>query len=573
MSHSSPAIRSDAVRGAAPRRESLGSILVRKQILSREDLDRAMERQRVSGRRLGDILVDEGLVDPDEVSEAIAEQLGIPCLRSSDLIRPDAAAIELLTADQAAKYRALPLEVVGDRLRIAMADPLDLVTRDDLEKVTGKKLQPVVLSSDLLHKAIGASYLPKTSEGGDELTAADVTSDDVNLDDLRILVNDSPIVKLVNSLIVKAIRDRASDIHVEPQKKRLKIRYRIDGVLYPLASVSRDLAPVVVSRIKILANMDIAERRLPQDGRFTVVFDKKDVDLRVSSLPGIFGEKIVLRILVKDTIHFDFDDLGYSPWAQAMLRKHIHRAQGMVLLTGPTGSGKTTTLYTCLSEIDRGALNVVTLEDPVEYQLSGIHQVHINAKIGLSFAAGLRTILRQDPDVLMLGEIRDKETAEMAIRAALTGHLVFSTLHTNDAMGTITRLVNMEIEPFLVSEAVSLVGAQRLVRANCGACLEEYAPDPAVLERFELPPAGQTFLRGGGCAQCRNVGYRGRVAIIELAEMTPVLRECVVHGEPTSRLREAAVSAGMVSLRDDGVQKALAGRTTLEEVLRVCSEG
>jgi type II secretory ATPase GspE/PulE/Tfp pilus assembly ATPase PilB-like protein len=532
-----------------------------------------MAAQRGSGKRLGDLLLERRLVDPDDLAAAIAEQLRIPCLRSQDLVRPDPAALELLSAEQAARYRVLPLAVEGDRLEIAMADPLDLVARDEIERITGKKLQPVVCSEELLEKAIGASYLPKPPEDDDELsTAQPAETGDVDLDDLRVLVNDSPIVKLVNSLIVKAIRDGASDIHVEPQKKRLRVRYRIDGVLYPLASVARDLAPVVVSRIKILANMDIAERRLPQDGRFTVVLEKKEVDLRVSSLPGIFGEKIVLRILVKDAVRFDFDELGYSPWAQAILRRHVHRPQGLILLTGPTGSGKTTTLYTCLSEIDRDSLNVVTLEDPVEYQLPGIHQVHIHSKIGLTFAAGLRTILRQDPDVIMVGEIRDRETAEMAIRAALTGHLVLSTLHTNDAMGTISRLVNMGIEPFLVAEAVTLVGAQRLVRANCTCCLEPYRPDPSVLARFGLESEPGPFLRGRGCPQCRQVGYRGRLAVIELAEIGPELREAIVRGEPAARLRERAMLGGMKALREDGVEKARAGRTTLEEVLRVCAE-
>ncbi len=573
MKDSNAALKQQTVKPPGPKHESLGNILVRKGLLSSADLEQAIVQQRSVGRRLGDILVEAQLVDPDEISAAIAEQLGIACLRNTDFIRPEPSALELLSAEHANKYRALPLSLIEDRLQIAMADPLDLVARDEIEKITGRKLLPVICADDLLTKAIDASYLPRGSEEGEELSTPLATdAGDINLDDLRVLVNDSPIVKLVNSLIVKAIRDRASDIHFEPQKKRLRIRYRIDGVLYPLASVSRDLAPVVTSRIKILSNMDIGERRLPQDGRFTVVFDKKEVDLRVSSLPGIFGEKIVLRILVKDSLNFDFDELGFSPAAQKLLRHHIHSAQGMVLLTGPTGSGKTTTLYTCLTEIDRNSLNVVTLEDPVEYQLTGVHQVHINTRIGLSFAVGLRTILRQDPDVIMVGEIRDKETAEMAIRAALTGHLVLSTLHTNDATGTLTRLVNMEIEPFLVAESVSLVGAQRLVRANCSGCIEPYSPEPAVLAHFGIEPEGHKFLRGQGCSQCRNIGYRGRVAVVELAEMTAELREIILRGEHATALRGAAVRGGMKTLRDDGVEKALNGRTTLEEVMRVCAE-
>jgi len=567
------ALKQDAAKPSGGRHESLGAILVRRGTLSRADLERAVDLQRASGKRLGDVLVEERMVDADEVSAAIAEQLGIGCLRSSDLIQPEPSAVALLPAMQAAKHRALPLRMEDDtRLRVAMADPLDLVARDDLAKITGKRIVPVICSEELLGKAIEVAYAARAEAEESLLDAGAIGDGDVNLDSLKELTEEAPIVKLVNSLIMKAIRDRASDIHIEPQKKRLKIRYRIDGVLYPLASVSRDLAPVVTSRIKILAEMDIAERRLPQDGRFTVVFDKKEVDLRISSLPGIFGEKIVLRLLVKDTVVFDFDELGVSTAAQAVLRRHISRPQGMVLLTGPTGSGKTTTLYTCLSEIDRASLNVVTLEDPVEYQLAGMHQVHINAKIGLTFAAGLRTLLRQDPDVVMIGEIRDKETAEMAIRAALTGHLVLSTLHTNDAMGTLTRLVNMDIEPFLVAEAISLVGAQRLVRANCADCREPYEPDASLLERFGLAKGAHHFVRGAGCGQCRNIGYRGRIAVTEFAEMTPGLREIVLRGETANHLREAGVAAGMITLRQDGLEKALAGVTTLEEVLRVFSE-
>jgi type IV pilus assembly protein PilB len=567
------ALKKDAGKPGAARHESLGAILVRRGALTGEDLERAVELQRSSGKRLGDVLLEARLVDADEVSAAVAEQLGIGCLRTSDLIQPEPSALALLPAAEAAKRRALPLRLEEDgRLQVAMADPLDLVARDDVAKITGKRILPVICSEELLGRAIDAAYAARADAEEALLDSATAGEGDVNLDSLKELTEEAPIVKLVNSLIMKAIRDRASDIHVEPQKKRLKIRYRIDGVLYPLASVSRDLAPVVTSRIKILADMDIAERRLPQDGRFSVVFDKKEVDLRVSSLPGIFGEKIVLRLLVKDSVIFDFDELGVSPAAQSVLRRHIGRQQGMVLLTGPTGSGKTTTLYTCLSEIDRSTQNVVTLEDPVEYQLSGIHQVQINSKIGLTFAAGLRTLLRQDPDVIMIGEIRDKETAEMAIRAALTGHLVLSTLHTNDAMGTLTRLVNMDIEPFLVTEAISLVGAQRLVRANCANCRAPYEPDPAVLERFGLTKGAQQLMRGAGCSQCRNIGYRGRVAVTEFAEMTGDLRELVLRGETASRLREAGLRTGMITLRQDGLEKALAGVTTLEEVLRVFSE-
>jgi len=567
------ALKQDAGKIATgARHESLGAILVRRGLLSTDQLERSVDVQRASGKRLGDVLIEERLVDADEISAAIAEQLGIGCLRSTDLIQPEPSAVALLPPMQATKHRALPLRLEDDtRLRVAMADPLDLVARDDLAKITGKRIVPVICSDELLGKAIEVAYAAR-AEAEESLLDGAIGDGDVNLDNLKELTEDAPIVKLVNSLIMKAIRDRASDIHIEPQKKRLKIRYRIDGVLYPLASVSRDLAPVVTSRIKILAEMDIAERRLPQDGRFTVVFDKKEVDLRISSLPGIFGEKIVMRILVKDSVVFDFDELGVSPSAQAVLRRHITRQQGMILLTGPTGSGKTTTLYTCLSEIDRSSQNVVTLEDPVEYQLAGMHQVHINAKVGLTFAAGLRTLLRQDPDVVMIGEIRDKETAEMAIRAALTGHLVLSTLHTNDAMGTLTRLVNMDIEPFLVGEAISLVGAQRLVRANCPACLEPYEPDPSLLERFGLAKGAHRFVRGAGCGECRNIGYRGRIAVTEFAEMTPTLREIVLRGETASRLREAGVAAGMITLRQDGLEKALGGKTTLEEVLRVFAE-
>ena len=569
-------LETEAARPRLTRHESLGHILVRRGLLDAAGLERAIAAQRASGGRLGDILVAEKLVGIDDVVSALAEQLGIPALRSTDPIYPEPAALELLSSDQATKYRALPLAILDDgRLRVAMADPLDLVARDDLAKATGHKIAPVIVAEEPLAKAIQAGYVGRGSGSTtDEPSGIEAAPEagEVNLDDLKVLANDAPIVKLVNSLIVKAIRDRASDIHVEPQKKRLKIRYRIDGVLYPLATISRELSPVVTSRLKIVCNMDIAERRLPQDGRFSVVFDNRDFDLRVSSLPGIFGEKIVLRILYKDAVRYDFDELGFSADAQALLRKHVSRSQGALLLTGPTGSGKTTTIYACLSEIDRGKRNVVTLEDPVEYQLPGIHQVQVNPKIGFSFAAGLRTVLRQDPDVIMVGEVRDKETAEMAIRASLTGHLVLSTLHTNDAMGTITRLVNMEIEPFLVTEAVSLVGAQRLVRATCPACRVPYEPEESLLRRFGLVGSDGQFLRGAGCGECRGIGYNGRIAILELAEMTADLRESILKGKHAQELRDAAVARGMVTLLQDGIAKAKQGLTTLDEVLRVCAE-
>ena len=558
------------------RHESLGHILVRRGQLDPAALERAVAAQRSSGRRLGDILVADKLVGVDDVVSALAEQLGIPALRSTDAIHPEPAALELLSAEQATKARALPLAILADgRLSVAMADPLDLVTRDDLAKATGRKLAPTIVAEEPLLKAIHTSYLARGSEPSTTDVpgiASPPDSSEINLDDLKVLANDAPIVKLVNSLIVKAIRDRASDIHVEPQKKRLKIRYRIDGVLYPLATISRELSPVVTSRLKIVCNMDIAERRLPQDGRFTVVFDNREFDLRVSSLPGIFGEKIVLRILYKDAVRYDFDELGFSADAQALLRKHVARSQGTLLLTGPTGSGKSTTIYACLSEIERDQRNVVTLEDPVEYQLQGIHQVQVNAKIGFTFAAGLRTVLRQDPDVIMVGEIRDKETAEMAIRASLTGHLVLSTLHANDAMGTITRLVNMEIEPFLVTEAVSLVGAQRLVRGICRKCAVPYQPEESLLRRFKLIDGENAFVKGVGCGECHGIGYRGRLALLELAEMTPELKESILEGQHAQALRDAAVARGMVTLLQDGIAKAKQGLTTLEEVLRVCVE-
>ena len=568
----SAAVKPDATRPPG-RHESLGAILVRRGVISADVLQQAVDLQRASGKRLGDVLAESNLADPDEICSAIAERLGIPCLGSGDLIQPEPAALNLLPEVRARENRALPLRVDTDgRLQVAMADPLDLVVRDDLAKITGKKIAPVICAEALLMKAIEVSYGARGAEEWDgESSTAGMS--DVNLDDLKERVEEAPIVKLVNSLIIKAIRDHASDIHVEPQRKRLKVRYRIDGVLFPLASVSRDLANVVVSRLKVLADMDIAERRLPQDGRFSVVFEKNEVDLRVSSLPGIFGEKLVLRLLVKDSIVFDFNELGVAPPAQAILRRHITRGQGMVLLTGPTGSGKTTTLYTCLSELDRNSLNVVTLEDPVEYQLAGIHQVHINAKVGLTFASGLRTLLRQDPDVIMVGEIRDKETAEMAIRASLTGHLVLSTLHTNDAMGTLSRLVNMGIDPFLVAESVNLVGAQRLVRMSCKECRVPYEPDDSLIQRLGFERGNRVFLKGTGCAQCRKVGFRGRVAITEFAEMTPGLRDLILTGAPASALREAAEREGMITLRRDAIEKVIAGVTTVEEVFQEFSEG
>jgi len=559
----------------------LGEILLARGLISQQQLEEAVEEQRKRGGRLGDILVELGAIGEDELVEVLAEQLGVPAYLKEAKWEVEPSALRRIPCSLALRYRVFPLAEADGVLRVAMLDPFDVPTIDALKNYTGVEIQPVVISASELQRLMRKYYQPQAKETLETIlqqaleaahpAAIPSGEGEVDVEQLKAEVESAPVVKLVDFLIQNALDERASDIHIEPGEERLSIRYRIDGVLHEVASSPRSLHMAVVSRIKVLSALDIAERRLPQDGRFTMRFDGREVDLRVSTLPTMYGEKVVLRLLEKGGMSYRLEELGFDVWSLEVFRRHIHRPYGMILLTGPTGSGKTTTLYSALLEVKSPGVNVVTVEDPVEYKLPGVYQMQVNPKIGLTFALGLRAILRQDPDIIMVGEIRDLETAEMAVRAALTGHLVFSTLHTNDAVSTVSRLVDMGVEPYLIASVLSLAVAQRLVRRICPGCKEAYSPSRDELASLGLEvPEGVQFFRGRGCERCRRTGYYGRVAIVEVFEVTEEIRRLILQRELPEVLRREATAAGMQSLRQNGMQKVLQGVTTIQEVLRVC---
>ncbi len=567
--------------------KSLGSLLVDNKVITQEQLNKALDRQREKGGLLGDVIVEMGLASEVQVLTALAQQLNIPHLTPEEIISIDPEAIRLVPERIARQCMAIPLSIRDNTLTVAMMNPFDIIAIDDLRTITNYKINTAIISKSGLETLLNQFY----GTGGPESSLEDVLKDvsethlelkreldeerEVNLERLREQVEEAPIVKLVDYIISNAINERASDIHIEPQEKRLNIRYRIDGVLHDIISPAKVLQMAIVSRIKIMSNMDIAERRLPQDGRFTIKQGFREVDLRVSTLPTVFGEKVVMRLLEKGSLSLDMDSLGFSDEQLTIFRRYITKPYGMVLLTGPTGSGKTTTLYSALTEIKSSQTNIVTVEDPVEYQIKGIYQVQANPKIGLTFASGLRHILRQDPDIIMVGEIRDLETAEMAIRSALTGHLVFSTLHTNDAIGTIVRLINMGVESYLVCSSLSLTVAQRLVRKICPHCKESYTPTKEVIQGLGMDgkaQKGMLFNRGKGCRRCKDTGYYGRTAICEVLEMKAPIRNAILNGADIEMIRQAALKLGMSTLRESGLQKVEGGITTPEEVLRATIE-
>jgi len=568
--------------------KSLGALLVDNKVVTQEQLNQALDRQREKGGLLGDVIVEMGLASEVQVLAALAQQLNIPHLTPDEVVFIDPEIIKLVPDRIARKCMAIPLSIRDNTLTVAMVNPFDIIAIDDLRTITNYKINTAIISKSGLESLLNRFY----GTGGPESTLEDVLKDvsethlelkreldeerEVNLERLREQVEEAPIVKLVDYIISNAINERASDIHIEPQEKRLNIRYRIDGVLHDIISPGKALQMAICSRIKIMSNMDIAERRLPQDGRFTIKQGYREVDLRVSTLPTVFGEKVVMRLLEKGSLSLDLDSLGFGDDQLGIFRRYIMNPHGMVLLTGPTGSGKTTTLYSALTEIKSSQTNIVTVEDPVEYQIKGIYQVQANPKIGLTFANGLRYILRQDPDIIMVGEIRDLETAEMAIRSALTGHLVFSTLHTNDAVGTIVRLINMGVEPYLVCSSLHLAVAQRLVRKICPQCKESYKPTKEVLRSLGIDgkpmEKGLLFYHGKGCRRCKDTGYFGRTAICEMLEMKALVRNSILNGADIDGIRQVAIEMGMTTLRENGLQKVRDGITTPEEVLRATIE-
>jgi type IV pilus assembly protein PilB len=555
----------------------LGDQLLRDGHVSAEQLQRALAEQKRSSRMLGEVLVDQGVITSGVLVRTLAQCLGLPsCQLRHGLADPPL--LKLIGAEEAERLKALPMFKVRDTLTVAMAEPQSLPAIDRLRAITSCRIRPVLaLESNILE------FIRKYASGDVDVDAflTSLAQSDVEVvereqvdegpaTDLDRLVSGSPIVNLVNVALLTAVRDRASDIHIEPEKRGTRVRYRVDGSLRDLMRPPAGMHAAIVSRIKVIGKMDIAEKRLPQEGRVRIVAEGRDIDLRVSSLPTLLGEKVVVRVLDKANLRVRMADLGFRPEALQTFTRVLERPHGLVLVTGPTGSGKTTTLYSALDLLRNPEVNIVTVEDPVEYQLDLINQVQVQEQIGLSFARTLRSILRQDPDIIMIGEIRDDETARVAVQAALTGHLVLATLHTNDAPGAVARLADMGIETYLLSSALNGVVAQRLARTLCPACTTRYYPAEHVLRDAGLEGmSGRAFQKGLGCQQCHDTGFKGRLGVYEVMEITPELRRLVHLGASTHELRAKVRTQGMLTLREEGVVLAVEGRTSLEEILRV----
>ncbi|MEK5036015.1 ATPase, T2SS/T4P/T4SS family [Paenibacillus sp. FSL R7-0302] len=545
-------------------KKRLGDLLVENGIISEEQLQEALVDQRKTKRKLGDLLISQGYITEQQLIEVLEFQLGIPHV-SLHKYHIDPAITQIIPESMAKRYQVLPFLKEGGKLMVAMADPLDYFAIEDLRMSTGFRIEPAISTRDELQRAIARHYGMRDSMN--QMLIELPTQEEIT--ETEITDEDSPIVRLVNQMIQQAVQLRASDIHVDPGENNLLIRYRIDGSLRTERLIPKQMQGFITARLKIMARLNIAERRLPQDGRIKMQFDYKMIDIRVSSLPTMHGEKIVLRLLDLSTGIKAVDTLGFSEGNAAAFKEMIGRPYGIMLITGPTGSGKTTTLYSALSQLNQETVNIITVEDPVEYQLEGINQVHVNPAIGLTFAAGLRSILRQDPNIVMVGEIRDTETAEIAVRASLTGHLVLSTLHTNDAVSSISRLRDMGVEPYLIASSLIGVVAQRLVRRICTDCKETYKPsqqEAIMLERYGLRT--DILHRGSGCGSCNSTGYRGRLAIHEVLTIDDHMRQLVTDSASVEELRSAAKVRGLVQLMEDGLLKVSQGMTTLQEVLR-----
>jgi len=563
----------------------IGEMLLKAGLIKQEQLQEALEAQKQNGGKLGYNLVRLGFVQEDDITQLLSEQYGVPSinLRHFEI---DAAVIKLIPSEVVQKYLVLPVNRTGATLTIAMADPTNVFAMDDIKFMTGYNVEPVVASEIAIRESVekyyGSSHALELKKVMDEMATADTEAlevldeeEEIDVHQLEAATEEAPVVKLVNIILTDSIKKVASDIHLEPYEKDFRVRFRIDGVLYEIMHPPMKLKDAIISRLKIMAKLDISEKRLPQDGRIKVKMKLggkyKEMDYRVSCLPTLFGEKIVLRLLDKDNLVLDMTRLGFEVDSLSRFEKAILKPYGMILVTGPTGSGKTNTLYSSINRVNTPETNIMTAEDPVEFNLHGINQVQMKEQIGLNFATALRSFLRQDPNIILVGEIRDFETAEIAVKAALTGHLVLSTLHTNDAPSTINRLMNMGIEPFLVSTSVNLICAQRLVRKICKECREEIQmPTQALVDiGFPLDEAQRVKLyKGRGCATCNNTGYRGRVGLFEVMEMSEDIRELILSGASAMELRRKAIEEGMISLRASGMQKVREGLTTVEEVVR-----
>jgi type IV pilus assembly protein PilB len=568
----------------------LGEILIKEKVVTQEQLKQALEFQKSNGGRLGNALVKLNFLTDDEVTAVLSRQYGVPSINLA-YFEVDPNVIKLIPMETATKYQILPLSRVGSSLTVAMVDPTNVFAMDDIKFMTGFNIEPVVASetaiTDAIKKHYGTvedierkkeleeivSFIDEGQAESVELEEQDEAS--LNLAQLEKAAEEAPVIKLVNYILTDAVKRGASDIHMEPYEKEYRVRYRVDGMLQTMMNPPTKLRDAIISRVKIMAKLDISEKRLPQDGRIMIKFKKdgkmKQLDFRVSVLPTLHGEKVVMRLLDKENLRLDMTKLGFEPESLAKFQKAIFKPYGMVLVTGPTGSGKTNTLYSSIAQLNKPDTNIITAEDPVEFQLPGINQVQMKEQIGLNFAAALRSFLRQDPNIILVGEIRDFETAEIAIKAALTGHLVLSTLHTNDAPSTISRLMNMGIEPFLVATSVHLIVAQRLGRRVCNDCKVEEDISPQVLiDAGFTPEEARTvkIYKGQGCANCSNRGYKGRVGLYEVLEITDELRELILVGASALEIKRKAIEQGMLTLRRSGLLKVAQGISTLEEVIR-----
>ncbi len=589
----------------------IGELLLKEKRITPEQLQQALAAQKANGGKLGYNLVKMGFVKDEEITALLSKQYGVPSINLAQF-QIDPAVVKLVPPETAQKYQIIPLSRSGASLTIAMTDPTNVFAMDDIKFMTGYNVEPVVASETAILEAVqryypakgggakggppgkpgapgvtgstaGMSALDMATRGLEEMQALADTGDvevlqeleEISAEALAKQGEDAPVVRLVNVVLMSAIQKGASDIHIEPYEKELRIRYRIDGILYNIMNPPMKFRDAISSRVKIMSKLDIAEKRLPQDGRIKIRFSdngqQKEIDFRVSVLPTLFGEKIVMRLLDKDKLMLDMTKLGFEQESLDKFEAAILRPWGMVLVTGPTGSGKTNTLYSSISKVNTPETNIMTAEDPVEFNLVGVNQVQIRENIGLNFAAALRSFLRQDPNIILVGEIRDFETAEIAVKAALTGHLVLSTLHTNDAPSTVNRLMNMGIEPFLVASSVHLICAQRLVRRVCANCKEEHpTTPPAMIQAGFTPEEAETVMpvKGAGCDRCNNTGYKGRVGLYEVLEVTEELRELILVGASGLELRRKAIDEGMITLRRSGLRKVMGGLTSIEEVVR-----
>ncbi len=558
----------------------LGQLLLWNKLITQEQLDEALEEQKTTQKKLGSILVEKGFIDEESLNQFLSKQYGVDSINISSMTIPQDV-IDKIPSQIAKKYTLIPIAVKGNKIEVAISDPTNIFALDDVRFVTGLNVVPYLSNESAILKAIDKYYgtskdldtiMDSITEVNDTLDIITDTEEDKDVKDLEDESSEEPIIKLANTILMRSVNDGASDIHIEPYENDLRVRYRVDGKLKEFMKLHKAVAPALTSRFKIMAKLNIAEKRLPQDGRIRIRTSGKDIDLRVSTLPTIYGEKTVMRILDRSSVRVNLEDLGFEAQDLERFLNAISSPYGMILVTGPTGSGKTTTLYASLNKINNEDVNIMTAEDPVEYNMEGINQVHIKEDIGLTFAEALRSFLRQDPDIIMVGEVRDTETAEIAIRSALTGHLVFSTLHTNDAPSTVMRLVDMGIERYLIASSLVLILAQRLARRICPHCKKQIDVPPNALMELgfnEEDAHSIKVFKGQGCDRCNNTGYKGRVALYEVMPMSETLKNMILNESSVAEMRDQAIKEGMSTLRMSGLKKIKEGVTTIEEVMNV----